>query len=336
MKSIFLFIGLFLKIHYILPNPIFIRLDNSIKTRLEINDTEYYFFTEAKQNQFVNISYWNHSTTLECEYHITFYELKLDKEPESYDISQSLLNYSNNFEYDDIEKHYWKRIEVKKNQTNYIGFKLSFLSSYNDTIIEIKVDSIGSNFYLENNTEFTLNNVKSKTPYFLYVKANNFYTVNLQLTINNCTDNNPLLDGWVYWYIFNNATSESTGPISIDVNENYIKEGNEFRFSFSHTTKENDNINYIAFKLITAYDISSIVATYNIKDINNQKKNDDNENGLEIFIKNNLKYIIIIGITIILIIILVIICILRIKSRKKLKENEFYRTEDNKNPLIPE
>ena len=272
MKSTFLLIGLFLKIHYSLTNPIFIRLDNSIKTSLNINETEYYFFTEAKQNQFVNISYWNYSTSLECEHLITFYELNLDNQPKSYDISQSLYSYSENFEYDDEEKHYWKGIEVKKNQTNYIGFKLSFLPNYNDTFIEIKVDSIGSNLYLENNTEFILNNAKFKTPYFLYVKVKNFYEINLQLTMNNCTDNNPLLDNWVYWYIFSNDSSESISHINIDVKKNYIKEGNEFRFSFSYTEKDNDNINYISFKLMTSYEIPSIVAKYIVKDINNQEE----------------------------------------------------------------
>lgn len=342
MKSIFLFIGLFLKIHYIFPNPIFIRLDNSIKTSLNINETEYYFFVEAKQNQFVNISYWNHSSSLECEKSITFYELKLDNEPESYDISQSLYSYSENFEYDNVEKHYWKGIEIMKNKTNYIGFKLSFLPGYNnDAFIDIKVDSIGSSLYLENNTKFILNNVKSQTPYFLYVKAKYFYEINLQLIMNNCTDNNPLLKDWAYWYIFSNDNFESISQINIDVNKNYIKEGNEFRFSFSYTEKDNYNINYIAFKLVTAYEIPSIVAIYHVKDNNKEdkeekkKENDDNNNSIGALIKKYLKYIIIIGIAFVLFIIVVIICILKIKSRKKSTEDNFYRTKDSNNPLVP-
>jgi hypothetical protein len=338
MKFIFLFIGLFLKIHYIIPNPIFIKLDNNIKTSLYINETEYYFFAEAKQNQFINISYWNHSSTLECENDITFYELKLGNEPESYDISQSLDRFPTRFIYDNVENHYWQRIEVLKKETNYIGFKLSFRPEYNDTIIEIKVDSIGSNFYLENNTEFTLNNVKFKTPYFLYVKVKHLDTVNLQLILNNCTDNNPLLDDWVFWYLFSIENSESFNSY-INVSKNYIKKGNEFRFSFSHLVKDYD-INYIAFKLVTAYNISSVVAIYNIEDVNNQKEekekknDDDNKSGVEKFMKKYLKYIFIIGIALVIFLIVVILCI-KIKSRKKSKESEIYRTKDTPNPLLP-
>jgi len=344
MKSIFLFFGLFLKIHFILSNPIFVRLNNGIKTSLNINETEYYFFIEAKQNQFVNISYWNYSSTLECEDHITFYELKIDNEPEveSYNISQSLNTYSFNFEYDAIEKHYWKGMEVIKNKTNYIGFKLNFLSQYNnDNQIEIKVDCIGSNLYLENNKEFILNNIKSKTPYFLYIQAKNLDIVNLQLTIN-YTGNNPLLANLVSWYLFNNISLEHTTPIPIDINKDYIKDGNEFRFSFSHTVEENYSINYIAFKLMTAYDVPSVVAKYNVKDNNTkddsekeESKNDDNENSDGIIIKLDKKTIIIIGIVAVLVIIVIIICCIICHSRKKPNYNEMYRTKDSANPLLP-
>ena len=41
--------------------------------------------------------------------------------------------------------------------------------------------------------------------------------------MNNCTDNNPLLDNWVYWYIFSNDSSESISHINIDVKKNILK-----------------------------------------------------------------------------------------------------------------
>lgn len=339
MKSILLFIGLFIKIHFILANPKFIRLKNSIKTSLNINETDYYFFTEAKQNQFVNISYWSQSTDLECENRITFYELKLDNEPQSFDVLQNLSFYSSDFKYNDKEKYYWNSIEVKKNQTNYLGFKLSFKPEYNNNSkVDIKVESLGSNLYLENNKEIILNNIKSKTPYFLYIKAKNSDTVNLQLTLN-FTDNEsfPLLENSIFWYPFDNENSECSNHIPIDVKNNYNKEGSEFKFSFSHSVKENNPINYIAFKLMTAYDIASIVAKYSVKD-NNSGEGEGNkkeENDDEITIKLSLKFIIGIGIIVVIFIILLIICIVIRRKKNKNIDNNIYKTIDNENPLLP-